>query len=110
MIKRSGGWMFILTLVLSAGAFAQGPRMGMLVNAGGYFPVQDSLERSLGTGLGAAFRLKPGIALAIELKYIKIDVEQRAAGLRRGTLFLTPVLASLSYRLFSESRVSPYIF
>lgn len=100
----------VLVLVLAITGFAQSYRLGFFINVAGYIPHSEKIRRGFGTGLGAVFSVGQNISVAFEWKYNRLDVEKKEGEFQKGTLYMTPLLASIRYNVSTGTAFSPYIF
>jgi opacity protein-like surface antigen len=102
--------MTVLLMVLSSGGFAQRHRVGLFLNAAGFFPAQDNINNGFGSGIGAVFYISQNVSLAFEWKYSRFSVAKKEGEFLKGTLTMTPLLASIRYKFQTGTFFSPYIF
>lgn len=100
----------VLVLVLAINGFSQRYRLGLFINAAGYIPHNEEIKRGFGTGLGAVLFAGQNIAVSFEWKYNRLDVDKKEGEFQKGTLYMTPLLASIRYNIQTGTAFSPYIF
>lgn len=103
-------FMTVLLMVLSSGGFTQKHRVGLFLNAAGFFPSQDNINNGFGSGIGAVFYISQNVSLAFEWKYSRFSVAKKEGEFLKGTLIMTPLLASIRYKFQTGTFFSPYIF
>jgi opacity protein-like surface antigen len=100
----------VIFMMLSSGGFAQKHRIGFFLNAAGFFPAQDNISSGFGSGLGAVFYIGQNVSLSFEWKYSRFSVAKKEGEFLKGTLTMTPLLASIRYKIQTGTALSPYIF
>jgi len=100
----------VLVLVLVINGFAQRYRLGFFINAAGYIPSSEDIKRGYGTGIGAVFFASQNIAVSFEWKYNRLNVDKKEGEFYKGTLYMTPLLASIRYNIQTGTAFSPYFF
>ncbi len=100
----------LLFLGTALEGWAQRQKLGFFINAAGYFPTQDNINNGLGSGVGAVFYATPKISVSLEWKYVRSSVDKVEEGFLKGTLYITPLLASVRYTLNTETPFTPYLF
>jgi len=96
--------------LLTVHGFSQRGRLSFYFNAAIYFPVQENLDTGYGSGIGTLLSLNRNVSLVLEWKYGSHSVIKEEGKLLNGTLYVTPLLASLRYDFRKDSRFSPYVF
>ncbi len=99
-----------LVLITTISGFAQKHRLGFFINAAGYIPSDKNIKTGFGTGLGAVFFASEKFAVSLEWKYGRYNVNKKEGGFLKGTLYLTPLLASMRYTVRTGTAFSPYVF
>jgi len=100
----------VLLTALSSDGFAQRHQIGFFLNAAGFFPAQDNIGNGFGSGLGAVFYISQNASIAFEWKYSRSSVAKKEGEFLNGTLTMTPLLASIRYKIQTGTFFSPYIF
>jgi len=99
-----------LLLILTINGFAQRYRLGFFINAAGYFPTQENINSGYGSGMGAVLYISPNVSVSFEWKYGRYKVDKVEGEFLKGTLYVTPLLASLHYNFQTGTSFSPYVF
>jgi len=99
-----------LLMIVTAHGFAQRNRLGFFINMAGYFPSEDNIKSGYGSGLGAVFFVNQNVSLSLEWKYGRYGVEKKEGEFLSGTLYITPLLASIHYNFQTGTSFSPYVF
>ena len=97
-------------LLLSVQGFSQRGRLGFFINGALSFPVKENFDDGYGSGIGTSFSITRNLSVSLEWKYGRYPVNKEEGKLINGTLYITPVLASLKYDLLRGSSFSPYAF
>ena len=100
----------MLVLILAINGFAQSYRLGFFINAAGYFPSNEDIKNGFGTGLGAVFYASKNIAVSLEWKYGRLNVDKKEGEFQKGSLYMTPLLVSFRYNIQTETAFTPYVF
>jgi len=100
----------VFLMALSSNGFAQRYRVGFFLNAAGFFPAQKNIENGFGSGLGAIFNINQHVSFSFEWKYSRFSVAKKEGEFLKGTLTMTPLLASIHYKFKTGTIFSPYIF
>jgi opacity protein-like surface antigen len=100
----------LFVFILSTTGFAQRYRLGFFINAAGYFPSSENIKSGVGTGIGAVFSATQNIAFSIEWKYGRLNVDKKEGELQKGSLYMTPILASIRYNIQTGTAFTPYVF
>lgn len=100
----------MFVLVLAINGFTQRYRLGLFINAAGYVPNSEEIKKGFGTGLGAVFFVSQSIAVSFEWKYNRLNVDKKEGEFYKGTLYMTPLLASIRYNIQTGTAFSPYLF
>jgi opacity protein-like surface antigen len=95
---------------LSQHGFAQRNRVGFFLNAAVFFPALENLGKGYGSGLGAVFFLTQNISAAFEWKYSQFNMDKKEGEFLKGSLIMTPLLASIRYKFQTGTFFSPYVF
>jgi opacity protein-like surface antigen len=99
-----------LVLILTSSGFSQIRRLGIFINAAGFFPSQENHNAGYGSGIGGVFYLNPNVSVSLEWKYSRFSVDKEEGGFLNGTLTVTPLVASLHYNIPVSETFSPYVF
>ena len=100
----------VLVLVFVANGFAQTYRLGFFINAAGYIPDSKEIGKGFGTGIGAVLFAGQNIAVSFEWKYNRFNVDKKEGEFYQGNLYMTPLLASIRYRIQTGTAFTPYFF
>lgn len=100
----------LLVLILAISGFAQSYRLGFFINVAGYFPSNENIKSGFGTGLGAVFYVSQNIAVSVEWKYGRFNVVKKEGEFLKGSLYMTPILASFRYNIETGTALTPYVF
>jgi opacity protein-like surface antigen len=100
----------LLVLITTISGFAQKNRISFFINAAGYIPSEENIKTGFGTGLGAVFFASERLAVSLEWKYGQFNVDKKEGEFLKGTLYLTPLLASFRYTVQTGTAFSPYVF
>ncbi len=100
----------LLLIFLTMSGSAQVRRLGFFVNAAGYFPSEDNIKSGYGSGIGVTLFAVPNVSVSFEWKYGRSNVDKKEGEFLAGTLYMTPVVASIQYNIKTGTSFSPYIF
>ena len=100
----------LLVFILNTIGFAQRYRLGFFINAAGYFPSNEDIKSGFGTGIGAVFSATQNIAFSLEWKYSRLNVDKKEREFQKGSLYMTPILASIRYNIQTGTAFTPYVF
>ena len=100
----------LLVLIFAINGFTQSYRLGFFINAAGYFPSNDDIKSGFGTGIGAVFYASKNIAVSLEWKYGRLNVDEKEGEFRKGSLYMTPLLVSFRYNIQTGTAFTPYVF
>ncbi len=100
----------LLLMVLTTSGFSQRNRLGIFINAAGYFPTQKNLNFGYGSGIGGVFYVNPDVSLSLEWKYSRFSVDREEGKFLDGTLTVTPLVASVHYNISLSETFFPYVF
>jgi opacity protein-like surface antigen len=100
----------LLVLILAISGFAQSYRLGFFINVAGSSPSNENIKSGLGTGLGAVFYVSQNIAVSVEWKYGRFNVDKKEGEFLKGSLYMTPILASFRYNIETGTALAPYVF
>ena len=100
----------MLVVILATNGFAQSYRLGFFINAAGYFPSNEDIKSGFGTGLGAVFYASKNIAVSLEWKYGRLNVDKKEGEFQKGSLYMTPLLVSFRYNIQTGTAFIPYVF
>lgn len=107
-------YLVILTLtacfLLHINGFAQGRRTSLFIGASSYFPVEDNIHQGYGSSLGLSILTTRKVTFSVRWDYGRYPVDKEEGKLLNGTIYITPVLASVHYSLINNSSFSPYVF
>ena len=97
-------------LIMAHHGLAQRNSLGFFINAAGYFTNSDDIKSGFGTGLGAVFYPTQNMALSLEWKYGRFDVDYKEGEFVNGSLSMTPILISFRFHLRTGTSFTPYVF
>jgi len=100
----------VLILITSINGFSQINRIGLFINAAGYFPGNENIKSGFGTGLGAVVYTNQNIAISLEWKYGRLNVDKKEGEFLKGSLYMTPLLVSFRYNFQTGTAFIPYVF
>ncbi len=101
---------FLFVLMISTNGFARINKIGFFINGAGYFPSNEDIQSGFGTGLGALIYANQNIAISLEWKYGRLNADRKEGKFLRGSLYMTPLLASLRYNIQTGTAFIPYVF
>ena len=99
----------LLVFILNTIGFAQRSRLGFFINAAGYFPSNEDIKSGFGTGIGAVLSATQNIAFSLEWKYSRLNVDKKEREFQKGSLYMTPILASIRYNIQTGTAFTPYV-
>jgi hypothetical protein len=100
----------MLVSIFAINGLAQRYQLGFFINAAGYIPNNEDIKSGFGTGLGAVFYASQSIAVSLEWKYGRLNVDKKEGEFQKGSLYMTPLLASLRYNIQTGTAFIPYVF
>ena len=100
----------LLVFILNTNGFAQRYRLGFFINVAGYFPSNEDINSGFGTGIGAVLSATQNIAFSLEWKYGRLNVDKKEGEFQKGSLYMTPILASVRYNIQTGTAFTPYVF
>lgn len=100
----------MLVMIFAINGFAQSYRLGFFINAAGHFPSNKEVKSGFGTGLGAVLYVSQNIAVSVEWKYGRFHVDKKEGEFLKGSLYMTPLLASIRYNIQTGTAFNPYVF
>jgi hypothetical protein len=102
--------MTMLVLIFAIDGLAQSYKLGFFINAAGFFPSNENIKSGFGTGLGAVFYASQNIAVSLEWKYGRLNVDKKEGEFQKGSLYMTPLLVSFRYNIQTGTTFAPYFF